>query len=167
MSEGQASTVELALAAAKSYTKGFEGALGGPAISYGEFKTKTGCILIDCRSDKERLVSMVKGAISASEFENKQMSAESAPDKSIAVYCTIGYRSGQYASRLAKGGWKGRVYNCNGIVPWSHEGVPLVDSEGEPTKNLHVYGSAWNIASPDYKSIMFGLWSQISTFLLG
>ena len=103
---------------------------------------------------------MVKGSISKEDFE--ALDLEPAISQ-VAVYCTIGYRSGQYATALAKKGWK-RVHNCTGIVPFSHENVELVDNEGESTRVIHVYGSAWDLASPDYETVTFGLWKQFTTF---
>ena len=46
---------------------------------------------------------MVKGSISKEDFE--ALDVEPAISQ-VAVYCTIGYRSGQYATALAKKGWR-------------------------------------------------------------
>ena len=110
---------------------------------------------------EERKVSMVEGSISKEDFESLQLEPTTSQ---VAVYCTIGYRSGQYAASLAKKGWK-RVYNCTGIVPFSHEVVKLVNSKGEHTKRIHVYSSAWDQASADYETVTFSLWQQFTTFL--
>ena len=159
-------SAEKALRAAKAYSSGFENSLGGPALTLKEVEAISKYVLVDCRSDKEREISMVKGAVSKETFEVMDLDPAIA-ETHVAVYCTIGYRSGQYATSLAKKGWKGRVHNTHGIVPFSHEGVELVNPRGEPTKMIHVYGSAWDMASSEYKTVVFGLWSQITTFLFG
>ena len=154
---------EMALKAAKRYSSRFERSLGGPALSLKEVEAlgSSRSYLVDCRSDEERKISMVKGAISKEAFE---ATALEPANTQVAVYCTIGYRSGQYATALVKKGWK-KVYNCKGIVPFSHEGVELVDGKGESTRRIHVYGSAWDLANPDYETVTFSLWHQITTFL--
>ena len=58
-------------------------------------------VLVDVRSDDEREVSTLPGAISQKEFEKD-------PDRfagrEVVTYCTIGYRSGRYTEKLVAEG---------------------------------------------------------------
>jgi rhodanese-related sulfurtransferase len=63
-------------------------------------------LLVDVRSSPERNVSMISGAISLYDFEERvlQNLVDTFPDvdtpKTIVMYCTIGYRSGMESRRL-------------------------------------------------------------------
>ena len=48
-------------------------------------------ILVDVRKPKEQEVSMIPGAITQKEFENR---ADDLAGKTVVTYCTAGYRSG-------------------------------------------------------------------------
>lgn len=63
-------------------------------------------LIVDVRTPDERAVSYVPGSIAASEYESRQEYETPATDSSTIVccYCTIGYRSSQYAEKLRKEG---------------------------------------------------------------
>jgi len=106
-------------------------------------------VLVDVRKPEEQEVSMIPGAITQAEFEQRQ---DSLRDKTIVTYCTAGYRSGLYAKKLEKKGW--RVLNLEGsLLSWTHAGGPLTDSEGEPTKRVHVYNADWSLEASDYDPV--------------
>ena len=54
-------------------------------------------VLVDVRSAPERDVSMIAGAISSQQYE---ADPSAYGDRTIVLYCTIGYRSGKYARKL-------------------------------------------------------------------
>lgn len=106
-------------------------------------------ILVDVRKPEEQAVSMIPGAITQQEFEQKQ---DSLRGETIVTYCTAGYRSGLYAKDLQKQGWQ--VLNLEGsLLAWTHAGGPLTDSQGEPTKHVHVYSADWSLEASDYDPV--------------
>lgn len=106
-------------------------------------------VLVDVRKPAEQAVSMIPGAITQQEFEQRQ---ESLRDETIVTYCTAGYRSGLYAKKLQKKGWQ--VLNLEGsLLSWTHAGGPLADSDGEPTKRVHVYSADWSLEASDYDPV--------------
>lgn len=106
-------------------------------------------VLVDVRKPEEQAVSMIPGAITQQEFEGRQ---DSLRDRTIITYCTAGYRSGLYAKKLQNKGWQ--VLNLEGsLLAWTHAGGPLADSEGQPTKSLHVYSADWSLEASDYDPV--------------
>ncbi len=105
-------------------------------------------VLVDAREEEEREVSWIPGAISAAAFEREP---DSYADNTVVVYCTIGYRSSEYAKRMASLGH--RVVNLRGsLLAWVHAGGPVVGPGGEPTTELHVYGRPWDLAPARYET---------------
>jgi rhodanese-related sulfurtransferase len=105
-------------------------------------------VIVDVRTDEERAISMIPGAISRLEFEAQQSELG---DRTVVTYCTIGYRSGLYAEELKQQGWD--AYNLEGsILAWTHAGQRL-QKEGKETRRLHVYGRKWNLAADDYEAV--------------
>ena len=107
-------------------------------------------LLLDCRTRSERAVSMLPGALSQEEFES---SRDHYAGRKIAVYCTIGYRSGLYAREL-----KGEGVNAfnlrGGVLSWAIAGGEFVDpATGEDTKRVHVYGKKWDLLPPGYEAV--------------
>lgn len=105
-------------------------------------------VLVDVREPAEQAVSMIPGAITRQQFEER---AESLRSERIVTYCTAGYRSGRYAEKLRKRGWQ--VQNLEGsLLSWTHVDGPLVDSRG-PTRRLHVYSADWSLEASDYEPV--------------
>jgi rhodanese-related sulfurtransferase len=105
-------------------------------------------VLVDVRSDEEREVSMIPGAISRREFERQ-------PDRfagrEVVTYCTIGYRSGLYTQKLVDEGWN--ASNLRGsILAWTHNGQEL-EQGGSPTRRVHVYGRTWSLVAEGYEAV--------------
>ncbi len=112
------------------------------ALPSGDF------VLVDVRTERERRVSMLPGAIPAGEFERRL--AELA-GRTVVVYCTIGARSSAYAREMGRRGVD--VRNLEGsVLAWTHAGGPLVH-DGVPTRRLHVYGRRWNLAADGYETV--------------
>lgn len=106
-------------------------------------------VVVDVREVEEQRVSMIPGAVTSETFE---ANPEKFQDKTVVAHCTIGYRSGLYAEKLAEKGFDAR--NLKGsVLAWAHAGKPFVDSEGKETKRVHVYGPKWNLLPPDYEGV--------------
>jgi rhodanese-related sulfurtransferase len=104
-------------------------------------------VIVDVRTAKERQVSMIPTAITQDQFEKN---SEAYRQENIVVYCTIGYRSSQYVKRWNKQGFHMR--NLRGsLLLWTHAGGDLVDSEGKPTRQVHVLGKKWNLVPSSYQ----------------
>jgi rhodanese-related sulfurtransferase len=129
----------------KDYKKEFPNV---PEISPKEVtKLKKMYILVDVREEKEQKVSMIPHALTLKEFEKNK---EQFKNHQIVTYCTIGYRSGKYAQKLRTKGYQ--AYNMTGaILLWTHDVGTLVNDNGM-TKNVHVYGSQWNLVPDGFQS---------------
>ena len=98
-------------------------------------------VLVDVRSETEIAVSVLPGAITQAAFEKDKSTQKS---KLVIPYCTIGGRSGRYASQLAKEGF--RVKNYKGsILDWTKHELPLVTLEGQSTHRVHTYSSRYTV----------------------
>ena len=107
-------------------------------------------ILVDVRTDKERAVSTLPGAITAKDFEAR-MEELLAEGRTVVAYCTIGARSSSYARRMGKRGI--RMLNLEGsVLAWTHAGGDFVNGSA-PTRRVHVYGRSWNLAADGYETV--------------
>lgn len=105
-------------------------------------------VIVDARSREEMAVSKIPGAISIGEYRGH---GEQYEDKEVAVYCTIGRRSGALAEELRSQGVD--AYNLDGsILGWVHDGKPLVDVDGNEVSRVHVYGRTWDLAPTSYET---------------
>ena len=110
---------------------------------------KGDAVLVDVRPPEERAVSMIPGAVTKEEFEAHP---EDYAGKTVVTYCTIGYRSGEYAEALREKGID--AYNLEGsILSWIHDGGTVVDPEGNETHTVHVYGEKWNLLPEGYTGV--------------
>lgn len=124
---------------------------GVPEVTVTELEAleaKEDVVVVDVRPPEEREVSMIPGAITSETYE---ANPEAYADKVAVAYCTIGFRSGQWAKAQRAEGHD--VRNLAGsILAWTHAGLPL-EHDGEPTKRVHVYGERWNLARSDYDAV--------------
>ncbi len=106
-------------------------------------------ILLDARSPEEYAVSHLPGA------HRVDPEATSVPaldtlsrDRSIVVYCSVGYRSARVASRLQDQGFSD-VANLKGsIFRWANEGRPVV-RDSTPVQAVHPYDDTWGTLLAD------------------
>ena len=121
----------------------------------------TSLILVDIRSQEERDVSMIPGAITAEDFEVLVKSnPEAVKSRLIVPYCTIGYRSGKWGTNLVEQHGFTNVRNGEGIVLWTYESSNLVSKNGdavEPSKTVHTFGSSWDLAAEGFSTVHFGM----------
>ncbi len=107
------------------------------------------CVLVDVRTDVERQVSIIPGAISTVEFEQN---IKDYVGRSVVCYCTIGYRSAQYAEAMKQRGHSIASFNGS-IIAWCQAGQKLTTPEGRDTTRVHVYGPKWNLLPPEYQAV--------------
>ena len=107
-------------------------------------------VLVDVRTDKERAVSTLPGAISARVFEER-LAELTSEGRTVVAYCTIGARSSDWARKMGKRGVE--VLNLEGsVLAWTHAGGEFTSASG-PTRRVHVYGRRWNLAADGYEAI--------------
>jgi rhodanese-related sulfurtransferase len=110
--------------------------------------TEKTAVFLDVRSAKEMQISMIPNAITKQQFEKN---SELYKNSNIITYCTIGYRSSQYAEQWNKRGF--HMSNLRGsLLLWTHAGGPLVGPDGKPTHRVHVYGKKWNLVPNNYQA---------------
>lgn len=96
-------------------------------------------ILVDARTEEERAVSMLPGAITPGALDQLPPDAQ----RVVVVYCTIGMRSAELTRRLREQGRD--AYNLRGgVLAWAGAGGRFVDPAGGSTRRVHVYGARWN-----------------------
>lgn len=106
-------------------------------------------LFVDVRTPEEQRVSTLPGAVTEGQFLG---SLEQYRDRIIIGYCTISYRSGEFARKLKSE--KGiTMYNLRGgMLAWVHAGGEVVDPKGG-TKRIHVYGRKWNLAPSAFEAV--------------
>jgi len=112
---------------------------------------KSSLLLLDIREDREFAVSHLPGAVhirpsTKMAFLVKRYRLE----QPIVVYCSLGFRSGQFARKLNKAGFQ-KVYNLEGsIFRWANEGYTLMKGKRK-VKRVHPYSAFWGrFLEPDY-----------------
>lgn len=114
------------------------------ALPTGDF------IVVDVRTDGERAVSTLPGAITAKDFESR-LEELVAEGRAVVAYCTVGARSSSYARKMAERGVN--VLNLEGgVLAWTHAGGDFVGAAG-PTRRVHVAGRRWNLAADGYETV--------------
>ena len=101
--------------------------------------------IIDTRSAEEYQTSHLKNAQFA-DFDSFDATKYSTlnPNDTIVLYCTIGYRSGKCGAQLKEKGFK-NVYNLyGGILNWSNNELPLIDTQNQSTQKVHTYSKSWS-----------------------
>lgn len=107
-------------------------------------------LLVDVRSEAERAVSTLPGAITAEEFEAR-MDEYGQSGRTLVAYCTIGARSSAYARTMRRRGID--MINLEGsVLAWTHAGGTLT-AGNVPTKRLHVFGRRWDLAADGYETV--------------
>lgn len=131
------------------YRDDFPGILEISADELAARRAQEDVVIVDVREPEERAVSTIPGAVAGDAFEHD---LDTYRDKTIVVYCTIGYRSGRYVAKLKERGID--AYNLEGsILSWVHAGQPVVAPNGSETKRVHVYGSKWDLLPDGYEAV--------------
>ncbi len=100
-------------------------------------------ILLDVRKPEEFAVSHLPGA---KRIEPSVKAADLIPtfptNRPVVVYCSVGYRSSELATRLLEAGFT-NVCNLEGsIFQWANEDRPLV-ANGKPAATVHGYNETF------------------------
>jgi rhodanese-related sulfurtransferase len=102
-------------------------------------------LLLDAREPEEYAVSHLPGARRVAPDASPDALAAALSgelDRSVVVYCSVGYRSARIADRLEAAGFRD-VRNLTGsIFQWANEGRPVV-RDGEPVREVHPYDAVW------------------------
>ena len=128
----------------------FQASMGGEAIK--EALAEGG------RGGGDGAGGVIEGAVSAETYESTRSTL--GPHDCV-CYCTIGYRSGQYAEKMAKAAAGGtddaRYFNLYGsILAWTHAGgACVVPATGERTTRVHTFGKQWSCVADGYEAVYF------------
>jgi len=113
-------------------------------------------IFVDTRTPEEMAISMLPGALPKAAFLKQPMAYQ---NTLVVGYCTISYRSGKFAEKMAKKGIK--IHNlAGGLLAWVLEGGKIYNVDGE-TRRIHVYGEKWNYPPMGYTSVVFSHFDRI------
>ncbi len=98
-------------------------------------------VLLDVRTKAEFEVSHLHGARRV-EPGSDARAIDLPTDQAIVTYCSVGYRSGQFAQKLHEAGYK-NVQNMSGsIFEWANDGYPI-ERDGESVDKVHPYNERW------------------------
>jgi rhodanese-related sulfurtransferase len=121
-------------------------------------QSKKPFLLLDIRERPEYEVSHLKNALNVPPktpvAQLTTTALKTVPkDYPIVVYCSVGYRSAQYARLLQKAGYQ-QVYNLEGsIFAWANEGRPLFQGD-RPSQQVHPYDAKWGkLLKPQYRAL--------------
>jgi rhodanese-related sulfurtransferase len=105
--------------------------------------------IVDVRTEVERAVSIIPGAISISDYESRINEFAGDP---VLIYCTVGCRSAAYAQTLHDQGIE--VYNLwGGVVDWALHGGSFATLTGTSTCKVHTHGRRWNLIPAPYIAV--------------
>mmetsp|Transcript_10591 Transcript_10591/g.25890 ORF Transcript_10591/g.25890 Transcript_10591/m.25890 type:complete len:182 (+) Transcript_10591:134-679(+) len=162
-------------AAKEKFDRAHSKTFGGQSISSSGLcelrKTGKKVVVVDVRTEAERKVSRISGSIDEDEFWKMDVKSMQ-KDTHVVGYCTIGFRSGMFAQKVKNKGIE-NVYNSEGVVLWTHDRKtePLIrrDERGneQPTKEVHVYGSDWDLADEGYKTFKFSTFENVTVGVAG
>lgn len=109
-------------------------------IASGSFR------ILDARTYREFSVSHIKGATWVG-YDDFYVNRLAGIDKqtSVAVYCSVGYRSERIAERLRQQEYTDVVNVYGGIFEWVNTGHPVVTGDGAETDAAHAYSTSWGI----------------------
>ena len=114
-------------------------------------------VFVDVRKPAEKEISTLPGAVGEQDY---QINADRFKGRTVVAYCTIGYRSGAFAEKMAEKG--AEVFNLEGgILAWMWAGGVLHDATGRPVKKAHVYAEKWDLAPAAYETTRFGFWQRL------
>jgi rhodanese-related sulfurtransferase len=100
-------------------------------------------LLLDVRTPTEFAVSHLPGARQVDPaISGPALAATLSPDRAVVVYCSVGYRSSDCATRLLQAGFT-NVMNLEGsIFQWANDGHP-VERDGQRVHEVHPYNATF------------------------
>lgn len=108
-----------------------------------KLQAKRGFVILDTRTAREYEVSHIQNSrwVGYESFEPQKV-ADISTDKTVIVYCSVGYRSEKVGERLQKMGFK-KIFNLHGgIFQWINQGQDVFQN-GSKTDSIHVYNHHW------------------------
>jgi rhodanese-related sulfurtransferase len=120
-----------------------------PYISVTELRNlqlKGSVVILDAREMKEYKVSHIASAkyVGYDRFSSEEISTDIQNKTTpIVVYCSLGIRSEDIGEKLQKEGFTNVKNLYGGIFEWKNSDLPIIDSEGKDTENVHVYSKFW------------------------
>lgn len=109
-------------------------------------------VWIDARTETEQNVSTIQGAMTAEDAIEKIDSLRSDPQTLVIVYCTAGFRSANFVSKLKRLGVSATNLR-GGLFGWCEIDGPLVDHEGNETRKVHTYGRYARFVPDTYDAV--------------
>ena len=141
----------------ESYQDGFPEVRSISAQEAQDLHGQGQVVFVDVRKPAEMEISMLPGAVSERVYETQ---ADQFKDRTVVAYCTIGFRSGEFAEKMAEKGVM--VLNLEGgILAWVWEGGILHNAAGQTVKQIHVYAEKWDLAPAGYATTRFGFWQRV------
>ena len=100
-------------------------------------------VLLDVRTHPEFMVSHLRGAWQIDPKTPATDTLNTLPlARPVVVYCSVGYRSSEYAARMIKEGFTNVVNLEGSLFQWANEGRPL-SSNGQPAALVHPYNATF------------------------
>lgn len=111
-------------------------------------------VLVDVRERDERKVSRLHRCAVSREECMEMLQDGQLQDREVVAYCTVGHRSGWFASRLRARGVDAKNLAGSALL-WTHEGYPLVDEHDQETRQVHVYSKDWSLEAEGYQPVWY------------
>jgi sodium/bile acid cotransporter 7 len=122
-----------------------------PTVGVDEAKglVEAGALWVDVRTDAERSVSRIPGAIDG---ETILEDPSAYADKILLAYCTIGVRSADWAAARRTEGLD--VRNVEGsVMAWARAGESFVAPDGTPTTRVHTWSDRFDWLPEGYEGV--------------
>ena len=100
-------------------------------------------VLLDVRTRAEFEVSHLEGAKHV-EPSAPPSAVREPKDRPLVTYCSVGYRSGAFAKKLADAGYTNCVNLEGSIFRWANEGRPIVRN-ARRVNEVHPYNRTWGL----------------------
>jgi rhodanese-related sulfurtransferase len=112
-------------------------------------------VLLDVRETEEFAVSHLPGARNVPPKTDPATLLKTLPkDTPIVTYCSVGWRSSEFAQKLKEAGYT-QVQNLEGsIFRWANEDRPL-EKDGKPAEKVHPYSATWSrLVKPEKRAAL-------------
>lgn len=102
-------------------------------------------LLLDAREKQEFLVSHIPGSrFVGYEAFSMESVADADKNRTIVVYCSVGYRSEKIGEKLQEAGYTDVQNLFGGIFEWVNRGGELENESGK-TNLIHPYSKIWGV----------------------
>ncbi len=119
-------------------------------VAEGRRLVGDGAVWVDVRTEEERGVSRIPGAIDA---EDVQSDLDAWRGKVLVAYCTVGVRSADWAAARRAEGLD--VRNLEGsVMAWARAGLDFEGPDGQPTHRVHTWSPAFDWLPDGYEGVV-------------